>query len=714
MPRLRFGIAQGDPADAMFTTSNFPGASSTALDDAAELYALLTGRVTSIDVNARIAEDGTTYNILGPSMQKGRLRQFGFFWQDSWRMKPNLTLNAGLRYDLQYPFYATNNSYSTATLSDVFGITGPGSDLVPSSVVSNIGNLFKPGTLQGKTTTFQQLTANDYAYNVDSNNVAPSIGIAWKVPQAKGFLGKVTGEDAVIRAGYSIAYQRGGMSDFTGIFGSNPGVSIDDSRNQTNGNLGTVPILMSSSDLTPPPVSPRTYPMAVPSASSSVYAFDPDIQLPSSSSMSIGFQRALNRSTAVEVRWVHTTSSGTWALRNFNEVNIVENGFLDEFRKAQANLVASGGKTFKYTGPGTNPLPMLLAFLSGKDASQAGNPSAYTGTAWTNSTYRTYLYAMNPNPLSFASSLRSNAGYKANAVSAGLAPNFFVVNPDVSNAYVRTNGGDTKYDGLQLELRRRFSGGLQIGANYAFGKGYQQQFYSFRYPYVWTEQNYNNGVGSADGGIRHSFAANWVYELPFGQGKAIGGGVSRNVNRIIGNWSYTGIARIQSGRLLDLGNVRLVGMTANDVQKMLKVRFTTDPANQYRTIVYDWPQDVIDNTIKAYSLTYNGYSSAPTGRYFAPANGPDCIEVANGYGDCGVRSLIVQGPPIIRFDMSLMKDIMVTSRVGLQFQVQVFNVFNRLNLTPTSGIGGTAVTSYAVTGSTDSSRTGQLAFRINW
>ena len=36
----------------------------------------------------------------------------------------------------------------------------------------------------------------------------------------------------------------------------------------------------------------------------------------------------------------------------------------------------------------------------------------------------------------------------------------------------------------------------------------------------------------------------------------------------------------------------------------------------------------------------------PTGRYFAPANGPDCIEIDNGadYGDCGMRSLVVTGP----------------------------------------------------------------------
>ena len=65
------------------------------------------------------------------------------------------------------------------------------------------------------------------------------------------------------------------------------------------------------------------------------------------------------------------------------------------------------------------------------------------------------------------------------------------------------------------------------------------------------------------------------------------------------------------------------------------------------------PQDIIDNTVAAFSVSATsptGYSGGATdGRYIAPANGPDCIEIAqtaadNGFGDCGVGSLIVTGP----------------------------------------------------------------------
>jgi hypothetical protein len=116
--------------------------------------------------------------------------------------------------------------------------------------------------------------------------------------------------------------------------------------------------------------------------------------------------------------------------------------------------------------------------------------------------------------------------------------------------------------------------------------------------------------------------ANLVYELPFGRGRRFGGNSNGLVDRIIGGWQVGIASRIQCGRLVDLGNVRLVGMSANDVQNIFKLRF--DDAGQ---AVWMLPQDVIDNTLKAFSVSATsatGYSTqgVPIGRYFAPPNGP--------------------------------------------------------------------------------------------
>jgi hypothetical protein len=157
VPTVTLSMATGDPADGMFNTTNFPKASSTDTTNARNLYAVLTGRVSAITRNARIQADGTTYTILGASNQYGTLPQWGSFFTDSWHWKPNLTINAGLRYDVQRPFYPRNNSYSAATIADIFGLTGVGSGFTPGSVVTGLGNLFQPGTRQGTATTYKGL-----------------------------------------------------------------------------------------------------------------------------------------------------------------------------------------------------------------------------------------------------------------------------------------------------------------------------------------------------------------------------------------------------------------------------------------------------------------------------------------------------------------------------------------------------------------------------
>jgi hypothetical protein len=733
VPTLGMGIVTGDPADSMFVNANFPGASSTDITTAKNLYAVLTGRVSSIGRNARIAEDGTTYNILGESLQKGRHNEVDFFLNDSWRVRPNLTVNAGLRYALLMPFYALNNSYSSADMAAVLGVTGIGPGFEVGSAGSNLGNLFQPGVMTGTPPVFTMLTANTAGFNTDRNNLAPSVGVAWTVGTEKGFLHKILGSpgDSVLRAGYSIAYQRPGTSDFTQVYGGNPGVSIDATRNQTNGNLGTLPVLLRSSDLSAPPTNlTRTYPMSPPSQSTSVYAFDPDIQVPRSQSMTFGIQRAITKTMMVEARYLHTnswgewTNSNVWSFRDYNEVNVIENGFANEFRVAQANLqanIAAGrGNTFAYTGvAGTSPLPIFAAFINGVPSSQAGNPSKYTGSGWTNSTLLTYMYPLNPNVLSAASNIRSNSTYKTNGLTAGLPANFFVANPDVSSAYVSTNGRDTKYDGIQLVLTRRFSKGLQLNANYSYGVGEQSTFYSFHKPYVWNEMSYTNST--AGGPVNHMFVTNWVYELPFGQGKPFAGNVGRGMQRLVGNWTFSGTLRLQSGRKVDFGNVNMVGFNKDDLQGFYKLQMVTDPTNQYRTLVYMLPQDIIDNTIKAFSVNATGYSAgAPSGRYFAPANGPSCLETAaNGYGDCGARSIVVTGPKVFRTDISIIKEVPIIRQVNFRFEAMIFNLFNNTNFNPVTwstatGFGPTVLDSYQVTGAVDQSRTMQLAFRVSW
>jgi hypothetical protein len=710
VPTVTFGVDANDPANGMFTTANFPSASTAQLNDARELYATLVGRVIGIGGELRLDEATDEYRYLGLGVQRAVLRDWGFFIADTWRWKPNFTINYGLRYQLQEPFRARNNSYSFATLADVCGRSG----VNPSGGC----NLFQPGNQPGQPGVFRQFNEGEAAYNTDKNNFAPSLGFAWTVGGHSNlfdsFLGREEG-DSVLRGGFTLAYDRPGMSDFATAIDDNPGISQTATRNHSLGNLGTpgTILLRNTADLGPPPFNTtRVYPMTD-VATGDIMTFEPNLQVPYSQTWTAGWQRKLTSNTAFEARYVGTRSLQSWQTYNYNEVNIVENNFLNEFRQAQANLqanLANGTSSFAYTGiPGTAPLPTMLAFLNG--SSNAASPAAYTGTNWTSSTFLAFLAARNPNPIGMVTNgnntgLINNATRRQNALNAGLPNNFFVANPDyLGGAEVVGNGGYTKYHSLQTEFRKRLSQGLQFNASYVLGRAYISERYSLRFP--------RKRVLDAGeiGGVSHAFKGDWTYELPFGQGRRFASAAGPVLDRIIGGWSFDGIARIQSGRLLDFGNVRLIGMSKDELQSEFKLRF--DDAGK---AIYMLPQDIIDNTIRAFSVSAtsaSGYSGdAPQGRYIAPANGPDCIEIAAGYGDCGINNLIVTGPSLVRFDLSAVKRMPIKGRTNFEFRAEMLNAFNTPWFSPVTGVGSDP-DDYRVDDG-DTGRTVQFVFRFNF
>jgi hypothetical protein len=326
----------------MFTAANFPGASGTDLTNAQNLYAMLTGRISTLSREARIDAETDKYVIMGESYAEGYLEDIGFYVQDSWRVRQNLTVNAGLRYQIQPAFTALNSSYSNASIDDVMGVTGVGPDFVPGSLQTNLGYLFQPGVLKGAAPTYDAMTKGTKAYNTDFNNWAPNIGAAWTLPAAEGGILKTlfgNEGDSVVRAGFTVAFQRNGMGDFTGVFGANPGLTIDATRSLSNGNLGAIPVLFRDPNaLYEPPVQEtRTYPMPPPGGlqTGSVNIFDPDLQVPYARTWSVGYQRALSRTMAVEFRYVGTHNYDGWTAYDYNELNINENGFYSEFLLAQ-------------------------------------------------------------------------------------------------------------------------------------------------------------------------------------------------------------------------------------------------------------------------------------------------------------------------------------------------------------------------------------------
>ena len=732
-PQLTFGTdANFDPAAAMFTVGNFPGASTQNLTDARNLYGLLTGRITAINGTARLSEATNEYEYLGPRTERVRLNEVGLFAQDAWRLTPTLTLNYGLRWELQLPMQPLNDSFSMSSFADLCGRSGVG-----NGPGGRACNFFQPGTLTGISPQYVQYDSGNPGYETDWNNVAPNVGGAWRPNVQDGWLRKILGdpEQATIRAGFSIAYIRERMDRFTGLYSANPGAAINANRTGNQSNLvlpgETWPILLSqTSRLGPPSIPSRpVYPL-IPSLvnGDDINIFDPAIKVPNTRSWTIGLQRALSRDMAIDIRYVGTRLMNGWTTENWNEINVVENQFLEEFKAAQANLRAHvnagcGGTTnpcsFAYRGPGTGttPLPIYLAYFRGLPASRASDPTAYTAASqFSNSAWTGHLSEYRPDPLDAGNDLQANATFRANALAAGLAANIFVLNPDVDQANITRDAARTKYDSLQVDLRRRLSRGLTATANYTYSRTYETDLDTVRR---------ERALIVSDDGVPHAFKTTWYYEVPVGRGKRFGGGINRWLNGVIGNWEFAGTGRLQKRdfRLDDPG--RLVGMTEQELKDAFQVRTIRDASGAI--VVWGLPQDIVDNTRKAWNVdptSPTGFSAdgVPTGRYLAPASRPGCVVVYQG--DCDTpHDIYVRGPLFTRFDFSFKKRFPFGRGASFDLQLDLLNAFDNVNFIPTFDVtpanNGTAF--QITSGYTDinttfdpGGRIGQIVWRLNW
>jgi hypothetical protein len=471
-----------------------------------------------------------------------------------------------------------------------------------------------------------------------------------------------------------------------------------------------LPVLLREPARLAPCTNPTlTYPL-VPATNESVNIMAADLQVPYTHQYSVGWQRELGKDMAVEVRYIGNRNVGGWTTVNLNGTanwNIKENGFYDEYKKAQANLaanIAAGrGNTFAYTGaPGTSPLPIFAAYLQGIPLNDARNqnPSSYSSSLFANSAWYNQLAVYNANITGIAGTgtngLQGAAARLANATSAGLPANFFQANPSVyqTSANIRDNGGTTRYDALQIELRRRLTQGLLVQGSYNYGVRN-----------TWTQPSQRSDFISVPStvGPDHAMKVNWVYQLPFGSGRKFGGGSGRMMNAIIGGWEFAGNSRVQSGPKYNMGSFTIVGMSESEFRDVFGFYKVTDADGKVR--VYNWPLDVIQQSaiaLAGWSATHpSGYTNGvvPTGRYIAPADRPGCVQYLAG--DCAPLSRIISAPWYGKTDFAFAKRFSLGGSRSVEARMDLYNVFDNINFIPrTNGdgdpIGGSALSSWEV------------------
>jgi len=716
-----------DPAAGMFTpggatpgSGNFPGISSTQITNAESVYATLVGRV--IQYNNTVAFNPTTQQYLATANTLNgstgrivdRIGQFemGVYAGDSWRMRPNVTVNYGLRWEYQSaPWDKLNEYWQVQNVNDVFGVSGA-------------GNLFHPGSTAGNANTQFVNDAGRSWYNPYFKAFAPSVGVAYQPNWDNPMMHHVFGASGktVLRAGFSIAYDREGLESFFGIAPSNPGYTGSQttfsgpttSLANSTFTAGTVSLGQALTTVSQNPGSFSHFIPLVPSVGESVNAFDPNLRPAMVESWNAGIQRELTSNLVLEIRYQANHGVGLVDQFNLNEVNVFENGFLNEFNNANTNLTickanaaaciaaqAAAGVPVKsqtssnfgdFGLAGQVGLPTLTAAFTASNQTTnplaqacASNPAA-CGSLFNNATlvrdlgiggvgsFANTLFGTGFSGINGAANFTS---FVANLQAVGFPSNFFVVNPTATGgSFVTANGAQSTYNALVVDLRHRPSHGLQFDLSYVFSKSltnYQANsslnFFSFT-----TLRNLGYDKGPAPFNAAHNIKLQVVYALPFGAGHRWSSS-SGLVNRIIGGWEVDTVTRFQTGQpvLITSGvtggntfnqagpGINLVGLTRQQIQSML----TTNKTAIAGAVTY-----------VPSSLLTSGSTTANTA-IFQPCNVAGAL----------CSKPFFTGPSFFRADISLVKTTKITERVNFEMRMEALNAFNDADFYWASGPG---------------------------
>jgi len=707
VPNYTLGTTSATTAtNTTLSTTNFNnvgGAGSlintSQLGTANGLLALLGGLVNG-GVQAFNTTSPTSGFQTARNLAPYRNSNHAAYAQDRWSVTPGLTLTLGVRYEL-FPALKINNGLALEPV--IADLNNP-----QASLLNRNGTFNVVGTNSGK--EFQY-------YQTDYNNFAPSIGVAYTPNFEKGIGSLLFGSPGrtVIRGGYSEVYVNDSIiTSISGTLNGNVGLgrataaAIGPSgTTQLNDRLGANLTPINAPTFVTPPRTFLQNNTNVQGFFGSANIVDPKIQIPKVKQYSAGIQREIFGNMALEIRYVGTSSNNQFKGTELNQIDVVNNGFLADFRRAQNNLATSAAFVAAQRAINPNFQDVTSAFcnpaaIAGCQAltilRNSANPLVVNGTPFTiggtttgapgtlivgtnvtGTTLNTQL--RNGTPADLAQLfVQNNLNNHPTVASPNNAPfiNFYA-NPAIGQIEFFENGGEYNYNALQLELRRRFSQGVYFQANYTFSKnlsnaaGTSQGLFE---PNL-LNQNPELEYTRADFDQRHAFNFNGIVQLPFGKGRKFlnQGGI---VDKIFGGFELSGLGQWSSGAPITFVDPR--GTLNRGVRSGRQTANSSLNGNEIQNLIGIFKQN--GNVYFINPSVIDPVSGRASNGFINPVNsnttfaGQAFFSVPEGQTGNLPRA-IVNGPRNHRVNMALIKNISFTESIRLQFRAEAFNVFNK-------------------------------------
>lgn len=254
--------------------------------------------------------------------------------------------------------------------------------------------------------------------------------------------------------------------------------------------------------------------------------------------------------------------------------------------------------------------------------------------------------------------------------------------------------GYGNYGGLQASLTRVMHKGLSVRAAYTFSHSLDNtpeelESNSGDAP---NGRNYTSWYGNSDFDVRHRISASYVYELPFGHGKAML--QSGPAAWILGNWTTSGVYTFYSGHPFQVA-------WSSENSLLDPYGFAVAPPNQVASVHY---------LKKQTCWFYDGKNSSCAAA--APGLTTPYADPGNyTIGNVGRNTLV--GPQTQLFDFALFKTIPFTERFNSEIRWEVFNLANHPVFGQPSGNASSGGVG-SITSLSADPRVMQFAFRVNW
>src|SRR5713101_4575717 len=479
--------------------------------------------------------------------EKHNLDQYNFYFQDEWKVRPNLTLNYGARWEFNPPA-------NTSPQANVFVASTPitGTPLPATPVLNASGAVsFVP--------------AKHWYEGSFNGAIGPRFGLAWSPDFKSGLMHRLFGGNSksVIRLGYGIAFDTISSFQVTAAAGRIPGL-VQSCTTSYSAALGAFAPITQGCVSSPninntvaggfPTVLPL--PSAKPSSfftpfqqlrkdSPPITVFAPQMKLPTVHEWNFSWQRELPGGFVMQAAYIGRRGEHLFMAYDINQVN--SDPVVGSFLIMQQNRAL--GCTAAGTGCTGGVTPPLLAQLTNAFIATGQSSTTATASATTFINSSTTVTDLNRNSVgNFAVRIENTV------LGLKLRPNqqFAVI------TYL-DNSGDSSYHAAQFTLRRRFSSGLGLSMAYTFGKSIDNQSVdpvgaasggglsttNSRTP---TDiRNFRNERGRSDFDRTHVIQAASVWEVPFGRGKRFLKSSPGVVNQAIGGWTVNAIYTFMTG-----------------------------------------------------------------------------------------------------------------------------------------------------------------------